>query len=361
MADTKPEPPQYGKAGGKVAWLATVRFTLWREVIALGAVLMLLGALAGYGYYHWSINRPLDFGERVWAIQQGETLHHIATRLEAENVIGDTLPLKVLARINGLHRQIHAGEYRFPPRISLKEFLQLIASGQGRVENKVTIIEGWTFRQMRAQLREAPKLRHTTVFLSDQAIMAKLGHPDWHPEGRFFPDTYHYDVGETDLSIYRRAFRLMQKKLDHAWENRADNLVLQNRYEALVLASIIEKETYAASEGSKISSVFHNRLRRGMRLQTDPTVIYGLGAAYRGQITRTHLKTDTPYNTYTRGGLTPTPISLPGAESLQAAVRPLKTNVYYFVAKGGGRHHFSRTLREHNRAVRKYLRNRKKK
>jgi UPF0755 protein len=195
--------------------------------------------------------------------------------------------------------------------------------------------------------------------MTGQQIMAELGYPDLHPEGQFFPDTYHYNAGQTDLSIYHKSFQLMQENLEYAWEHRADNLMLKNKDEALILASIIEKESQAIEEQALIAGVFHNRLVKGMRLQTDPTVIYGLGSDYDGDITRAHLRTDTPYNTYTRYGLTPTPISLPGMSSLEAAVQPASTDAYYFVAKGGGLHQFSKTLKQHNRAVKKFLLERK--
>lgn len=326
--------------------------------IGIALVLLLLGA--AFGYYYLAINRPLDFGEQTWVIEPGDTLGRVAAQLVERGVIDETLSLRLLARNDDLGRRIRSGEYRFPRGISLKEFLHRIVNGKGRVGIKVTVLEGWTFAQMRAQLRDAPKLKQTTAGMSDQRLMAVLGHPGLHPEGRFFPDTYHYTAGQEDLSIYRQAFRIMQETLDLVWENRAEDLILKNKDEALIIASIIEKESYITDEYRHIAGVFHNRLKKNMRLQTDPTVIYGLGRAYDGDITRAHLRTDTPYNTYTRNGLPPTPISLPSIDSLEAAVRPATTADYYFVAMGGGRHHFSSTLKEHNRAVRKFIRNRKK-
>ena len=219
----------------------------------------------------------------------------------------------------------------------------------------VTIVEGWTFRMMREVLGTAEGLRPDTREWSDDRIMEALGYPDLHPEGQFYPDTYYYRKGDPDLDIYRKAFELMQFRLRQVWAQRSPDLPLDDPYEALIVASIIEKETQDRDEQPTIAGVLFNRLRKGMRLQTDPTVIYGVGDAFDGNIIRKHLKTDTPYNTYTRAGLTPTPISLPGMDSLMAAVRPAETEAYYFVAKGGGRHHFSRTLEEHNRAVRKYI------
>ena len=322
----------------------------------------LVTLLCAAGYYAWAINRSLDFGEQTLVIQPGDTLGRIAAQLVERDVIAETWSLRLLARKGEQGRHVRSGEYRIPPDTTLRQFLRRIVSGKGQVGIKVTIIEGWTFRQMREQLRRAPNLKAVTATMTDGQIMAELGHPGLHPEGRFFPDTYYYTTGQTDLSIYRQAFRLMRKNLDFIWENRADNLnrTLKNKDEALIMASIIEKESYIAEEQRRIAGVFHNRLQKGMRLQTDPTVIYGLGAEFDGNITRAHLKSDTIYNTYTRNGLPPTPIALPGRDALQAAVRPTATDAYYFVSKGDGRHQFSTTLEAHNKAVKRYIRDRKR-
>ncbi|MDD9857772.1 MAG: endolytic transglycosylase MltG [Gammaproteobacteria bacterium] len=315
--------------------------------------------LVAGGYYAWAINRPLDFGGETWVIEPGDTLGRVARQLVEQGVIDETLSLRLLARKDGLGRRVRFGAYRFPPAISLREFLHRIATGKGQIDFRITILEGWTFARMRETLRRAPDLKAVTAAMTDRQIMAELGHPELHPEGRFFPDTYRYAAGQTDLSVYRRAFRLMQERLAAAWGQRGADVPLKSKDQALIIASIIEKESQIGPEQRRIAGVFYNRLRKGMRLQTDPTVIYGLGAAYRGNITRTHLKTDTPYNTYTRDGLPPTPISLPGAGALHAAVHPAATGAYYFVAKGGGAHHFSATLDQHNKAVRRYARGRK--
>ena len=328
-------------------------------VPGLGLFSLLAIVIVVVGLSFWAVNRPLDFGAQTWVIEPGDTLGKVAAQLVEREVIGQTLPLRLLARLGGLGKQIRAGEYRFPPGTSLAEFLERVTTGKSQVGIKVTIIEGWTFRQMRAHLRRAPKLKQVTANMNDRQLMAKLGHPELHPEGRFFPDTYYYTAGQTDLSIYRKAFHLMQEKLDAAWENRAADLGLAGKDEALIMASIIEKESWIAHEQRKIAGVFYNRLKKGMRLQTDPTVIYGLGAAFDGNLTRAHLKTDTPYNTYTRKGLTPTPISLPAEDALTAAVRPMQTDAYYFVASVDGKHHFSETLTQHNKAVWEYIRRRK--
>jgi len=305
-------------------------------------------------YYAWAVNRPLDFGDEVWVIAPGDTLSAVAARLVEREVIAESVSLKLLARPGDLGRQVRSGAYRFPAGISLREFLRRVVTGAGQVGIKITFIEGWTFAQMRAEIAAAPRLKHTTAGLSEADIMAALGAPGVHPEGRFFPDTYRYAAGQTDLSVYRQAYQLMQDKLAAAWAARDDGVPLESAGEALIIASIIEKESQITAEQPRIAGVFYNRLRAGMRLQTDPTVIYGLGERLRGKLRRKHLRIDTPYNTYTRHGLPPTPISLPGADALRAAVRPESTDAYYFVASGGGAHHFSATLDQHNRAVRRY-------
>ncbi|MYH91747.1 MAG: endolytic transglycosylase MltG [Gammaproteobacteria bacterium] len=318
-------------------------------VVAAGVVLG-----GSWFYYVVAVSKPFEFGEGTFVVARGETLNGISRRLTDSGITPEPWSLRILARQNG-NKPIMAGEYDFPRTMALTEFLDRIVSGRGQVDVGVTIVEGWTFRMMREVLGTAEGLRPDTREWSDDRIMEALGYPDLHPEGQFYPDTYYYRKGDPDLDIYRKAFELMQFRLRQVWAQRSPDLPLDDPYEALIVASIIEKETQDRDEQPTIAGVLFNRLRKGMRLQTDPTVIYGVGDAFDGNITRKHLKTDTPYNTYTRAGLTPTPISLPGMDSLMAAVRPAETEAYYFVAKGGGRHHFSRTLEEHNRAVRKYI------
>ena len=320
-------------------------------------VIIGFAAVGGYWYYHHAIGKQLAISEEIFLISQGDTLNGIANRLVKDGVIREPWSLRLLGRQQGTGQNILAGEYDFPETLSLAEFLDSIVQGKYQVDVRVTILEAWTFKQMREALRDAERLKQTTDQWTDQQVMAALGHPDLHPEGQFYPDTYYYRANDPDMSLYRKSFALMQQHLQQAWGDRSSSLPLKDPYEALILASIIEKETQALDEQPIIAGVFMNRLNKGMRLQTDPTVIYGIGDAYNGDITRKHLKTDTPYNTYTRSGLTPTPISLPGMSSLEAAVKPAATEALYFVAKGGGRHQFSRTLAEHNRAVNKYIRN----
>ena len=222
----------------------------------------------------------------------------------------------------------------------------------------LTIPEGWTFRQMRALLDGAPKLENRTAGLSDEEVMALLDREDVHPEGWFFPDTYRYHKGVSDLEILRQALTRMEGILEEVWEGRVDDLTIESPYEALIMASLIERETGAPEERREIAGVFKRRMERGMRLQTDPTVIYGMGERYDGRITRADLREATPYNTYVIDGMPPTPIAMPGRASLEAAVDPLPGETLYFVSRGDGTHHFSRTLREHNNAVNRYIRNR---
>ena len=320
----------------------------------LGAILV--AGLAAVWFYFYSISKPLHFGGDVYLIERGKSVSQIAQNLVDKGILSEPWSLKLYVRFNKVGHLIQAGEYKFPDGIRLSEFVDRLVTGQGQIAVRVTVIEGWTFRQMRKAISDAPKLKKITTDWADDQIMEELGHPGLHPEGQFYPDTYEYRYGDIDLSIYKKSFMLMRDKLEHAWQQRDDDIQVDNRYEALVLASIIEKESQIPDEQPLISSVFNNRLRLRMRLQADPTVIYGLGDEYKGRIRRKHLKADTPYNTYTRFGLTPTPISLPGQSALMAAVNPAKSKSLYFVASGEGRHHFSDTLGEHNAAVRKHIR-----
>ena len=258
-------------------------------------------------------------------------------------------------RASGQARAIKAGSYEITPEMSPKTVLNMLARGEETLRT-VTLVEGWTFKQFKQALAKSDNLKVTTQGLSDAEIMAKLGRPNLHPEGRFYPDTYTYAKGATDLAVMQRALKAMDRHMAKVWSQRKSNLPLTHPDELLTLASIVEKETGRASDRPLISAVFHNRLKMGMRLQTDPTVIYGLGDAFDGNLRRVDLRTDTPYNTYTRGGLPPTPIAMPGKAALLAAIDPAPTNAIYFVAKGDGTSHFSQSLNEHNNAVNKYQR-----
>jgi UPF0755 protein len=266
------------------------------------------------------------------------------------------LYVRLESKIRGRQPKIQVGMYEIPAGASAAEILELFDQGKVVLE-QLTVIEGSRFADLRHSLDSHAAITHTLVGKSDEEVMTALGHAGEFPEGRFFPDTYRFAAKTTDVEILGIAYGAMQRVLEEAWKGRTPDLPLQSAYEALTLASIVEKETGLPAERPRISGVFISRLRKGMRLQTDPTVIYGLGASYDGTI-RTHdLTTDTPYNTYTRAGLPPTPIALPGRESIQAAVHPQESGELYFVATGNGEggHHFSKTLEEHNAAVKSYL------
>ena len=258
-------------------------------------------------------------------------------------------------RLSGQDRAIKAGSYEITPDMSPRMVLNMLVRGEESLRY-VTLVEGWTFKQVKQALAKADTLKASTQGMSDDQIMAQLGRPNLHPEGRFYPDTYSYAKGSSDLAVMNRALKAMDRQLAKAWAQKPANFVLNSPDDLLILASIVEKETGRASDRPLISSVFHNRLKIGMRLQTDPTVIYGLGDAFDGNLRRVDLRTDTPYNTYTRAGLPPTPIAMPGKAALKSAIEPASSNFLYFVAKGDGSSHFSQSLDEHNNAVNKYQR-----
>jgi UPF0755 protein len=259
----------------------------------------------------------------------------------------------LLGRLSGRDRNIKAGSYEVSPGVTAWQLLEKLTAGDV-TQTEIVIVEGKTFRELRAKLDAHPDLRHDTAGLTDAEILQRIDATESHPEGRFFPDTYLFAKQSSDLAIYRRAYQAMQRRLATAWESRDGSVPYKTMSEALIMASIVEKETGAAADRGKVASVFVNRLRKGMLLQTDPTVIYGLGVKFDGNLRKIDLQTDTPYNTYTRVGLPPTPIALPGMASIEATLRPPKTDLYYFVARGDGSSAFSRTLEEHNRAVARY-------
>lgn len=261
-------------------------------------------------------------------------------------------------RLSGKDRDIRAGNYEIPRGTSPQALLQKLVRGEEALR-AVTLVEGWNWRQVRQALARAEQLRPDSAALSDAELMAALERPGVQPEGRFFPDTYTYAKGSSDLNVLRRALHAMDRRLEAAWAQRAPDTPLKSAEQALILASIVEKETGRAEDRAQVAGVFANRLRIGMLLQTDPTVIYGLGERFDGNLRRRDLTTDTPFNTYTRTGLPPTPIAMPGKASLLAAVQPADTRALYFVARGDGSSHFSTTLDEHNRAVNRYQRGQK--
>lgn len=316
-------------------------------------------AVAGYMYWQQALDQPVSTDTEVlYEVPEGAGLHRVIDDLAQRELVKDAWAMTLLVRLMPESLpSLRAGEFRVAADTRLRELPDLFASDQV-VTYPVTIPEGWTFAQMRARLAKAPKLIHVTSGLSDQEIMALLGYPERHPEGRFFPDTYLYRKGMTDLDLLEQASHQMEEVLAEVWRTRVEPDYLETPYEALIMASLIERETGAPEERREIAGVFKRRLALGMRLQTDPTVIYGMGSRYEGRITRKDLTEATAYNTYVIDGLPPTPIAMPGRAALEAALDPLPGDTLYFVSKGDGTHHFSRTLREHNNAVNRYIRSR---
>ena len=307
----------------------------------------------------WWLHAPLDLPRDSvdLSIEPGTSPRGVARDVAEAGVRVDPRLLYAWFRVSGQDRQIRAGSYEITQGTTPRTLLQKLVRGDEALRS-VTLVEGWNFRQMRAALASAEQLKPDTVGMDNAAIMAALGRPGVHPEGRFFPDSYTYSKGSSDLAMMRRALLAMDKKIDAAWAQRQSDTPLKTAEEALILASIIEKETGRASDRPMVAGVFANRLRIGMLLQTDPTVIYGLGESFDGNLRKRDLQTDTPWNTYTRAGLPPTPIAMPGKAALLAAVQPAPTRALYFVAKGDGTSHFSPSLDEHNRAVNQYIRGR---
>jgi len=288
-------------------------------------------------------------------VKPGATVRGVIAELDKRGALSDRRAVELELRVRGWP-QIKTGRYEIQPAASPQDILRQLVEGRVVLE-ALTVIEGWTFAEMRRAVEDHPQIKVTLRGQDVAAVMTAIGHPGEHPEGRFFPDTYRFAAGTTDRELLAVAYRKMAETLDAAWNARAAALPINSAYEALTLASIVEKETGLASERPRIAGVFITRLRRNMRLQTDPTVIYGLGAAYDGNIRERDLRTDTPYNTYTRSGLPPTPIALPSREAIEAATRPLETGDIFFVATGNGdgSHVFSATLEAHNAAVQRYL------
>ena len=290
-------------------------------------------------------------------IEPGTSADGVAEAVVASGADVPVPLLRAWFRVSGQARQIKAGSYELAPGTTPRKLLGMLVRGEEALKS-VTLVEGWTFAQVRKALQKAEHLTPDTLALSPEIIMEKLGKPGMHPEGRFFPDTYSYAKGSSDLAVLRRAARAMDRRLDALWSLRSPDTPLRTPEEALILASIVEKETGKPADRAQIGGVFSNRLRIGMPLQTDPTVIYGLGAKFDGNLRRRDLQADTPYNTYTRGGLPPTPIAMPGRAALLAAVQPEATKALYFVSRGDGSSEFSASLDEHNRAVNKYIKGR---
>lgn len=323
----------------------------------LGILIFVVSILLAWGWmeYDGFINRSLNIPHEGvnYILHPGMTVRSLAADLHQRGMLDKPLLLRAVARWQGQASRLKAGEYFLPVGTTPLKLLEILTSSQV-VQYSLTIIEGWTFKQMMAAVRRDPVLAHTLTEVPNDQVMQHLGLGEQHPEGRFYPDTYHFPRGTTDAAFLKRAYKRMEAVLGQAWQQRKENLPLKSPYEALILASIIERETGLPEERGRIAGVFIRRLKRGMLLQTDPTVIYGMGERYDGNIRKRDLTRDTPYNTYLHKGLTPTPIAMPSAASIQAALNPQAGNALYFVATGDGGHYFSSTLEEHNRAVRKY-------
>ena len=313
-------------------------------VIALGA-----GMVLDYQRY---LHTPVggEGQDVMYEVKKGASLARVARELHEQGLIDRPLYWKLLARLEGKTRSIRLGEFRLSRAMTPAEMLDTLVSG-ATVQYSLTVLEGWSFRSMLDALAEHPQIVSTGVAEDPAALMAELGQPGMHPEGWFYPDTYHFPKGTTDRAFLERSYGIMTARLEEEWAGRDEGLPLDSAYDALILASIVEKETAVPAERPMIAAVFISRLRKGMRLQTDPTVIYGMGERYAGNIRKSDLLTDTPYNTYTRRGLPPTPIALPSGEAIHAVLHPAETDALYFVAKGDGSHYFSETYDEHREAV----------
>jgi UPF0755 protein len=341
---------------GLQGFFRVLEMSMKRALAGAVLLLVLVGLVFAAMAYRW-LQAPVAQPGQVLelAVEPGSSARQVATQLRQAGATVSEEALFVWFRLSGQARQIHAGQYEIPGAHNLVQVLDMLVKGQVSMRS-VTLVEGWTFAQFRQALAQAPGLRQDTAMLSNAQITSRLGlPPDMSPEGWFFPDTYRYGKGSSDWAVLQQAHSAMQKQLTQVWEGRpADAQQLKSPYELLTLASIVEKETGLPSDRGMVASVFHNRLRIGMRLQTDPTVIYGMGAAFDGNLRRADLQRDTPWNTYTRAGLPPTPIAMPGLAALQAAIAPPPSKALYFVARGDGSSQFSETLTAHNQAVARY-------
>jgi UPF0755 protein len=332
-----------------------------KKLLLTGTLLALAAGAFLVAWGGYLMQRPLQIdGEHLVHVPSGSSFSGVLYRLQGQGLLGEgaeadqrRLAARVYALVSPVEDRIHVGEYRLEEGDSLLTLLRRMEAGEV-LQRDFTIVEGWNIRELRARLADAPGLESLTAGMTQAQLMTELERPERHPEGWFAPDTYFYVRGDTDLSLLHRAMLRQESILESAWADRDEDLPYDGPYEALVMASIVEKETAVPAERGEIAGVFVNRLRLNMRLQTDPTVIYGLGEAYDGNITRADLKRETPYNTYRIAGLPPTPIAMPGAEAIRASLSPQETEALYFVARGDGTHKFSRTLEEHEQAVRDY-------
>lgn len=329
-----------------------------RNKIIAATLLAFVSILLSWGWisYQAVLSEPVVSGDKkVIQISKGDSVSKIIDKLHAEQINVNSVWFKFIAYQQDLSSKLKVGEYELKPGLTIPQILALFVQGKTH-QYSITFPEGWAFKQILQKLKSNPDLKHTLDGMDNQAIMAKLNADKKHPEGLFFPDTYFFAKNATDFSVLKKAYDKMQRVLEEEWQHKERDLPLQDSYQALILASIVEKETAAASERPLIAGVFTQRLKMGMLLQTDPTVIYGMGDSYHGNIRRQDLHTATPYNTYVIKGLPPTPIAMPGKEAIQAALHPAKTNNLYFVARGNGTHIFSPTLKAHNDAVNEFQR-----
>ncbi len=331
------------------------------KVIVAGGLLLAVFAYVASNLFQF-VHEPVELDEAITIdFKPGSSIRTLSNQLQGHDLLAHPDYFLIWGRLSGKATRLQAGEYSIRPGQSLADLVDDMVTGKVR-QHALTLVEGWTFRDFLKAVSEHEALDHTLKDVAYDDIMDALGYTDQHPEGRFFPDTYFIHKGTTDVELLDRAYQQMQAHLDSLWSERDDGLPFKTPYEALIMASIVEKESAVPQERPVIAGVFINRLRKGMRLQTDPTVIYGLGESYDGDIRFRDLRTDTPYNTYTRKGLPPTPIAMPGIGALEAVVHPADTDYLYFVATGdgSGEHVFSTTLEQHEKAVDKYQRKRNK-
>ena len=334
------------KFGGAAARVMTALVVLGLLVVAAGGIWLVRFAVT-----------PVEMPEegRLFDIERGLTVSQVARQLEYDGIVDNANAFIALVRVLGKSSDMKAGSYEAAGTLTPLRLVEKLTRGEF-TKGQIRFIEGWIFRQLREVLDQHPALHHETKGWTALEILEALDSEETHPEGLFFPDTYYFAAGTSDLTILRQAYDKMQATLDTTWETRAKRLPVKAKYQALILASIVEKETGDPNERKMVAAVFVNRLRMRMRLQTDPTVIYGLGEKFDGNLRKRDLLADQPYNTYTRYGLPPTPIAMPGEAAIEATLQPADTRALYFVAKGDGTHYFSNSLKEHNRAVNKFQR-----
>lgn len=330
-----------------------------RALIGLILLICIASALL-VGWFYQYIHQPIHLPAVPYefSVKSGSNLKQVAQQLTENGVLDNPWPLIALARIEDNAALIKAGDYTLDKDYTLVELLNYLIEGDSK-QAEIKFVEGWTFSKMRQVLNTHPDIRHDTLNMSEQELLKAIGAKETSAEGLFFPDTYFFVANDSDVTVLQRAYQAMKNNLQKLWSTRVKSLPLKTPYEALILASIVEKETGLASDRGKIASVFINRLRIGMRLQTDPTIIYGLGEKFDGNLRKKDLRTDQPYNTYTRAGLPPTPIAMPGLAAIQATLSPEETKALYFVARGDGTSQFSNNLADHNRAVTKYQKRRR--